>query len=98
MGEGDERGAQGGQSVRGMREGREGKREREWDDEEGVAHGGKRGRGKGGGRGGKRGRAVDDVERGAGARLVQPRLPFLPHVAGDTISTDGANSDMRDSG
>ena len=35
---------------------------------------------------------------GAGARLVQPRLPFLPHVARDTISTDGANSDMRDSG
>jgi hypothetical protein len=24
--------------------------------------------------------------------------PNLPHVAGDTISTDGANSDMRDSG
>ena len=34
----------------------------------------------------------------AGTRLVQPRLSFLSHVAGDTISTDGANSDMRDSG
>ena len=49
-------------------------------------------------RAGKRGRDEGHAESIAGTRLVQPRLSFLPHVAGDTISTDGANSDMRDSG
>ena len=49
-------------------------------------------------RAGKRGRDEGHAESIAGTRLVQPRLSFLSHVAGDTISTDGANSDMRDSG